>query len=405
MAAAVIPSARCPPGGEQLRDFCCVLPEAVLDTATNERIRLFLIQFFQIKAVISLPYDAFRPFTSTKTCILFARKRPAAEVEAWSEKWARTAKALKGSATKEIFSRVVSELGWNKDPIFMAEPKQIGYKRRKNLPDLIIANDLYFVEQDDVPCRDWREDRPSVLGALTRGEYSANDSRFGFWTSLDKIGLRHGFRLDPKYRWLWDFQGGVICGERSRSVCLNTAIEIVELPTVPAGELQEATSVIDLEYVESRQAITRKSAVPTLDSIESTKVSFRGADLVISRLEPYLGKIILKPPACAIGTPEWVGLKVKDDLPIHVAAYLLMLPETCEAFRRLQSGKRHARLKPEEMLELKIELPPRQRWPEIDANLRRLRYRLLKARIKVRRERADIDHVFDGIRTLPISPT
>ncbi|HEY8502912.1 MAG TPA: N-6 DNA methylase, partial [Solirubrobacterales bacterium] len=67
------------PGGK----FCCIVPESLLDTAQNQRIRLFLLAHFRIRAVVSLPYDAFRPFTSTKTAIVFAEKRPAAETEAW----------------------------------------------------------------------------------------------------------------------------------------------------------------------------------------------------------------------------------------------------------------------------------------------------------------------------------
>ena len=34
-----------------------------------------------------------------------------------------------------------------------------------------------------------------------------------------------------------------------------------------------------------------------------------------------------------------------------------MLPDLCEAYRRLQSGKRHARFDPEEFLDLRVQLP------------------------------------------------
>lgn len=46
-----------------------------------------------------------------------------------------------------------------------------------------------------------------------------------------------------------------------------------------------------------------------------------------------------------------------SDIPPLVVAYLLMLPDLCEADRRLQSGKRHARFDPDEMLDLRVELP------------------------------------------------
>lgn len=237
-----------------------------------------------------------------------------------------------------------------------------------------------------------------MLGAFLRQDGASNDSRCGSWTNLRNIAGRVGFRLDPKYRWLWDYQDGVICGNPSRTVRLDTVIEIVELTKVPEGDLKVEAQLIDLEYVESRQAIIRKDEVPTVESVASTKVAFSGADLLFSKLEPYLGKVILGPPAGAIGSMEWIGLKVKDSLPVCVAAYLLMLPETCEALRRLQSGKRHARLQPTEMLEMKIELPPRDEWSEIDRRVRLLRYGLLKARAKVARVRVEIDLIFEGVR-------
>jgi type I restriction enzyme M protein len=64
-----------------------VLPESVFDTSENLYIRLFLYKYFTIKAVISLPYLAFQPFTSTKTSLLFAQKKGIKEVEVYEARW------------------------------------------------------------------------------------------------------------------------------------------------------------------------------------------------------------------------------------------------------------------------------------------------------------------------------
>jgi type I restriction enzyme M protein len=64
-----------------------VLPESVFDTTENVYIRLFLYKYFKIKAIVSLPQLTFQPFTSTKTSLLFARKKTRQEVEAYEEKW------------------------------------------------------------------------------------------------------------------------------------------------------------------------------------------------------------------------------------------------------------------------------------------------------------------------------
>lgn len=64
-----------------------VLPESVFDTSENMYIRLFIYKYFYVKAIISMPYLAFQPFTSTKTSLLFAQKKTREEVEQYEQKW------------------------------------------------------------------------------------------------------------------------------------------------------------------------------------------------------------------------------------------------------------------------------------------------------------------------------
>jgi|GEM_PF-292914 len=73
-----------------LRDggrMAIVLPESIFDTTENKYIRLFLFKFFHVRAVVSLPQLAFAPYTQTKTSILFAQKKSAAEIEYWTLLW------------------------------------------------------------------------------------------------------------------------------------------------------------------------------------------------------------------------------------------------------------------------------------------------------------------------------
>ena len=64
-----------------------VLPDSVFDTSSNRSVRLFLFKYFEIKAVISLPTLAFAPYTTTKTSLLFARKKTEEEVVEWESRW------------------------------------------------------------------------------------------------------------------------------------------------------------------------------------------------------------------------------------------------------------------------------------------------------------------------------
>ena len=168
---------------------------------------------------------------------------------------------------------MIDKVGWSEDPIFMTEPASVGYKRRKGLPDLQLKNDLYSelpdgtIDTDATAC--------TVLSSYLSDSGLQPSAQLGFWTDLGRIGLREHLRLDPKYRWLWDYQEGVAHGNPESSRPLNNILEVVRLPQVQKGELDAETMLIDLEYVESRQGLIRNN-VPLVDTIGSQKVCFAG---------------------------------------------------------------------------------------------------------------------------------
>ena len=53
----------------------------------KSHIRNFLYKYFKIKAIISLPKEAFEPYTSTKVSLLIAERKTDEEVKAWEDKW------------------------------------------------------------------------------------------------------------------------------------------------------------------------------------------------------------------------------------------------------------------------------------------------------------------------------
>ncbi len=332
--------------------FCCILPEAILDTSTNKNAILFIIKHFSIEAIVSLPYDAFKPFTSTKTCIIYAKKRTSEQLKNITDQMQLTKKNKPNFSDLQVLEEAFKEAGIFDERIFMAEPTKLGYKRRKNLPDLITENELYT--EDNKGYVNKTQEKNTVLYQLQSSENMEPSLKLGFITTLGSIIQREGFRLDPKYRWLWEYKKGIVVGNSDRSKALSNFVTIIELNKIKKGDLPEETTLIDLEAVESRQGFL-STELNEIDTIGSDKVSFQGAQLLFSKLEPYLGKVIINPPQNAIGSTEWIGLTCKQFDPTLIG-YLLMLPEMCDAYRMLQSGKRHARLDPKEMLELKVEI-------------------------------------------------
>ena len=330
--------------------FCSVLPENIFDTSTNKSTRKFLLSHFRIKAIISLPYDAFKPFTSTKTSIVLAEKKSHSEIERWNTAYKKNFKELKDD--DDAFRAALSELKIDKQEIFMAEPTEIGYKRRKNLPDLLKPNLLYneddegFVEQINTT------DPKTVLDYYFTKEF-VEHSELGFKITIDEITSRQSFRMDPKYCWLWYKQKGEIGSSQSVKTKLSTYLQQVSLDKLTKGILEDETQLVDLDNVFPRSGKIHESQ--KVLEIGSDRVIFGGSEYIYSKLEPYLGKVIIDPPQDAIGSPEWIGFKrTSNEIPKTYMGYLLMHPSMCEAYRRLQSGKRHARLDPSELLELLI---------------------------------------------------
>lgn len=273
--------------------FCCVLPEAILDTSTNKSARLFLLKYFKLEVIVSLPYEAFKPFTSTKTCIIYAKKRRAPQVKSILDGMQFSKKNSPTFSEQEHFQAVFASLGITSESIFMAEPAKVGYKRRKNLSDLLTENQLYNEDENGYVKTSLEPN--TVLYFLKNRDKIVPNLNIGFVTSVEAVLKRPGFRLDPKYRWLWDFKFGIVFGTTYSSFSLSKYIALVDLAKVKKGDLSQETTLIDIEAVEARQGFLAENN-PDVEIIGSDKVLFTGADILFSKLEPYLGKVIIEPP-------------------------------------------------------------------------------------------------------------
>lgn len=312
--------------------FCCVLPESVCDTSTERKIRLYLLLRFRIVAVISLPYLAFKPYTSVKTCIVYAEKRP----EEQSKALINAVKSVGADSEKNNnkLRNILKEYGILDEEVFLAEPENIGYKRRKGLPDLLQENDL-----------------PQILSNFNTNDFDES-LRFGFKSTIDDILNRSTLRFDPKYRWLWDkLKGKVSVGENEFP--LSNFFDFYKLKTVKKGDLDEETQLVELECV-SPGNLALNDNVALVDSIDSDKVSFCNADIIMPKLRTYLCKALPNPPQDAIGSSEWFGIKCK--IPGHNTEFAAFMNSNLmqEVYRYLQNGKQHPRISFEELKDLSI---------------------------------------------------
>lgn len=84
-----------------------VLPESFFSTKENLNARLFLFAHFNVKAIVSLPKEAFEPWTPTRTSLLFAEKKTVAEEKAWKDvavRYESRGHRVRSKAVQEITS-------------------------------------------------------------------------------------------------------------------------------------------------------------------------------------------------------------------------------------------------------------------------------------------------------------
>ena len=404
--------------------FVAVIPETILDSSSSADIRLFLFRYFNIKAVISLPYVAFKPFTSTKTCILFAEKKTDQDAEAWDHAWntqeSEYKSLVKGYKSKAdearlvsatellsldkkpdsledllslyesdldqiikdgsswIFKRVVNSENIGDNEIFLAEPQNVGYKRRKGLPDLVQPDDLFG--------------KASVLSNFNDG--GEESLRFGFRVKLSEIAIRPSLRLDPKYLHLWVKRNGNVFGQESGVTKLGDLLIPYKPNKLPKGPLASPRLLVDLANVESKMSIV--SDVEEIDELGSDKIEFGESLLAISKLEPYLGKVLINQPDKEwIGSPEWLTYTTTSSVyDLDYLRFLLLTPEMLEVYRCLQSGKRHARLSEADLLALLVPKRTKEEQKKIAQKSREKMDKILNKRKEIESLRKEIDLAF-----------
>jgi len=191
-----------------------------------------------------------------------------------------------------------------------------------------------------------------------------------FTTRLSNIGQQVFLRCDPKYRHFWDNKRGIPIEQNSvPSVRVKDILLPIRKKVIKKGELDSERPILELNDVESRTSLILQERVVT--EIGSDKLDFDDCDLVINKLEPYLGKLVINDTSKGyIGTTEWIPLKLNCVLvkPRYLK-YLLLLPEFLQAFRFIRSGKRHARMAEVDFRNIRIPLPSLEQQSTVEKTI------------------------------------
>lgn len=121
---------------------------------------------------------------------------------------------------------------------------------------------------------------------------------------------------------------------------------------VKKGVLDEPSLQIDLEHV-GRWGVVADN--PVVTAVGSDKLRFGNADILTTKLRPYLGKTILNTFDNAIGTTEWIPLRIdKDRVRPDLLFHLMQTTRYKDLASLLMSGKEHPRIAPDMVARMRV---------------------------------------------------
>lgn len=170
---------------------------------------------------------------------------------------------------------------------------------------------------------------------------------------------------------------------------------------VKKGTLDEPTLQIDLEHVGRWGSVSGVSAV---SDIGSDKLRFGNADLLTTKLRPYLGKTILNEFEGAIGTTEWIPIRIDPDrLRPKLLFHLMQTGRYKDLASLFMTGKEHPRIAPDMLARLRVPLPSLEKQDAIVAELDEMDQRVRKLEVQVGSPQHVVSSVFERCFGLSIS--
>lgn len=200
-------------------------------------------------------------------------------------------------------------------------------------------------------------------------EINQNEKNTGtFISSFSDIGQRKNLRCDVKYTSFFRKTKSKVFLRIENLTPLKDALEPHPLPVVRKGFLKESMVLVDKEGVlpKSGTIISREF----VDRIDSDKVLFGDSDLLVSKIDPFLGHVIRNQKnEPMIGTTEFLGLKVKSGSDVDFMRYSMLSDAFLESTRFLVSGKRQPRISSYDLLSIRMPVPDIKRQREISRKI------------------------------------
>ena len=358
-----------------------ILPDGILTNPSLQGIRQWILEHFQVIAVVSLPPFAFSHYDAgVKASMVFLRRLGPRESPAGNEM------------------------------IFMATPENIGYDAtgRKTFAEKVEneESDKSKTERHRCDLFDYLVHYESVRGrpnnriwAETQREVADNTGIVGQW----KAFLRNpeSFKVDPNQPYsgqcfaisLDEIEGKLSPDyyhpERMSAIKKiedlgpgNGGKQLAEVVTFERKKLKEPSEdFLGLSHIRSHTG----EVIDSRDKATGACYAFQTGDVLFARLRPYLNKVYRAERDGCCST-EFHVLRVKDEaelLPDYLAAVLRSNVVLCQTIH-MMTGNTHPRLSNEDVESLLIPVPDYETQAELTREMRRRQevVRRLKAEVE-----------------------
>jgi len=174
-----------------------------------------------------------------------------------------------------------------------------------------------------------------------------------FIKKFSEISSNLHLRCDPKYMFFWGITHGSIFRYNGKQIQLRQVLKPKKSKIIKKGLLNEKRILINKEDVEAKTGLILNEDY--VDKIDSDKIIFGDADLLISKIDPFLGHVILNDKSKdMIGTTEFMAFKFRKDNDPNFIQFLLLSKAYLDITRFILSGKRQPRIDYYNLLRLKI---------------------------------------------------
>lgn len=160
------------------------------------------------------------------------------------------------------------------------------------------------------------------------------------------------------------------------------------------GILDDEYILLDLEYLEPKSGRI-KSEDNIVTEIGSDKILFGDANVVISKMRPYLAYVFINDKEKKfIGTTELLPFKLLDKaVDLQYLKYILLSYDYIQKSELLMYGKEHPRIHHKDLLAIKVPVPKPVLQEKIVAEIQQRENKSNQYKQEIKTLRAQIDDI------------